>query len=103
MGRRRDYDGVLGHHSYTGDKPLEYILVPKCPLFRDSTVYCHLCLVLNTVKLSLIPYSLGALVIGQQQQSLSSQPLHKDHFHFHILHLVPMKGVHTMYEEILRL
>ena len=24
---------------YTGDKPLEFILVPKCPLFRDSTVY----------------------------------------------------------------
>ena len=23
---------------YTGDKPLEFILVPKCPLFRDSTV-----------------------------------------------------------------
>ena len=24
---------------YTGNKPLEFILVPKCPLFRDSTVY----------------------------------------------------------------
>ena len=24
---------------YTGDKPFEFILVPKCPLFRDSTVY----------------------------------------------------------------
>ena len=23
---------------YTGDKPLEFILVPKCLLFRDSTV-----------------------------------------------------------------
>ena len=23
---------------YTGDKPLEFILVPKCSLFRDSTV-----------------------------------------------------------------
>ena len=23
---------------YTGDKPLEFILVPKCPLFGDSTV-----------------------------------------------------------------
>ena len=23
---------------YTSDKPLEIILVPKCPLFRDSTV-----------------------------------------------------------------
>ena len=23
---------------YTGDKPLKFILVPKCPLFRDSTV-----------------------------------------------------------------
>ena len=27
---------------YTGDKPLEFILVPKCPLFRDSTVYTAL-------------------------------------------------------------
>ena len=24
---------------YTGDKPLEFILVPWCPLFGDSTVY----------------------------------------------------------------
>ena len=24
---------------YTVDKPLEFILVPKCPLFGDSTVY----------------------------------------------------------------
>ena len=29
---------------YTGNKPLEFILVPKCPLFRDSTVpVCSLC------------------------------------------------------------
>ena len=24
---------------YKGDKPLEFILVPKCPLLRSSTVY----------------------------------------------------------------
>ena len=27
---------------YTGDKPLEFILVPKCQMFRDSTVYIML-------------------------------------------------------------
>ena len=27
---------------YTGDKPLEFILVPKCPLFGDSTVLTNI-------------------------------------------------------------
>ena len=27
---------------YTVDKPIEFILVPKCPLFGDSTVFTGL-------------------------------------------------------------
>ena len=39
---------------YTGDKPLEFILVPKCPLFGDSTVlalpHFKACVVLQVLQ-----------------------------------------------------
>ena len=45
-----------GQSLYTVDKPLEFILVPKCLLFGDSTVlgiYIHIIIYLNVLTISI--------------------------------------------------